>query len=381
MYILIIFILIFCCCCISLIGGGVFYFLSNNKDSSSQNKDSSSSTKESSSSTKESSSSTKESSSSTKENAQEPTTTKIPMLYEFKSHKFTTAGKSGPEGPTLQEVKQAYSGVSWAQNNEFLNVNKGIQEWKVPVTGTYKIQAIGAGVPYNNKYTSNGMNQFQKGMDATITTELKKGEVIKILVGQKPTSFTSKNADEEARMGGAGGTFVIRDKETPIIISGGGGGRSGQYASEQSNATNNNSGQNITDGGQGGSKGNGGVNGGNAHSGAGGGLLTNGANSAFWDINAFPRNTAQGGDAFINGGKGGSITNYSKGGFGGGSAVSTGGGGAGGGYSGGGGSGSDHSKNLWTPGGGGGSYSITGKFDTSVANNNSDGSVTITLIN
>ncbi len=305
---------------------------------------------------------------------------KVPMLYDFKEHKFTTAGKNGPEGPTLQEVKQAYSNVAWAQNNEYFNVNNGIQEWKVPVTGNYKIRAIGAGVPYNNKFTSDGMNQFQKGMDATITTELKKGEIIKILVGQMPTTFVSQDPALEARMGGAGGTFVIRDANTPIIISGGGGGRSGQYASEQSNATVKNSGQNITDGGQGGSNGNGGINGGNAHSGAGGGLLSNGANSAFFDMNSFPNNTAKGGDGFVYGGKGGNITNFSKGGFGGGSAVSTGGGGAGGGYGGGGGSGFEHAVGKWTPGGGGGSYSITGKFDKAEANNNDNGSVTITLV-
>jgi tripartite motif-containing protein 56 len=376
---LVIFILLFCCCCcISLIGGGVFYFLSNKKDSSSpSNKDSTSPSNKDSTSP-----SNKDSTLLNNQESIQQTTTNIPMLYEFKSHTFTTAGKRGPTGPTLAEIKNAYSGVNWAQNSEFLNMKtQGIQEWKVPVTGNYKIRAVGAGVPYNNKHTNNGMNQFQKGIDATITTELKKGEIIKILVGQVPT-FTSIEEPIDARMGGAGGTFVIRDTQTPIIISGGGGGRSGQYASEQSNGTVNNSGQNITDGGKGGSDGNGGGNGGNAHAGAGGGLLTNGVTSAFYDIKTYPQNTAEGGEAFIKGGKGGSVGNYSKGGFGGGGAVSTGGGGGGGGYSGGGGSGHEHSgKNLWSPGGGGGSFSITGKFENAVANNNDNGSVTITLIN
>ena len=87
------------------------------------------------------------------------------MLYEFKEHKFTTAGKSGREGPTLAEVKQAYSGVSWAQNSEFLNMTtQGIQQWKVPVTGNYKIRAVGAGVPESGR-----------GVYASITTTLTKG--------------------------------------------------------------------------------------------------------------------------------------------------------------------------------------------------------------
>ena len=36
---------------------------------------------------------------------------------------------------------------------------------------------------------------------------------------------------------------------------------------------------------------------------------------------------------------------------------------------------------LWSSGGGGGSYSITGKVESAVANNNDNGSVTITLNN
>jgi hypothetical protein len=117
------------------------------------------------------------------------------------------------------------------------------------------------------------MNQFQKGMDATLTCDLSKNEVIRILVGQIPGSNPTYK-------GGAGGTFVVRGTQTPIIVAGGGGGRGEQKADSQSNAINSYSGQSGSGGssGAGGSSGGGGSAGGNSTSGAGAGLTGNGAN-------------------------------------------------------------------------------------------------------
>jgi hypothetical protein len=285
------------------------------------------------------------------------TSAPIPALYAFTSHTFTTAGKTGREGPTLQEVKQAYSGVAWTQNSEFLNMTKqGIQEWKVPITGNYKIRAIGAG------------SETGRGMDASITTTLTKDEVIKILVGQQ----SNKKSPHQVGLGGAGGTFVVRGTQTPIIVTGGSGGRGATTAQEQSNATINNTGQTgLAHGGNGA----GGVNGGGGsptnNGSGGGGLIGDGTTIV---------GGQQGGRSFINGGLGGS-GNASDGGFGGGGGCATMGGSGGGGYSGGGGAGLDPvGLNSYLSGGGGGSYSITGKFDSAIANNGGDGSVTITLI-
>ncbi len=304
-----------------------------------------------------------------------PTTTMIPFVYKFISHTFTTAGKSGKDGPILAEVRNAYSGVSWAQNSEYLNIiTHGIQEWKVPVSGSYTIRAVGAGVPYNSNYKINGLNNYQKGIDATITTKLIKGEVIKILVGQIPGP---ENPNIRTQRGGAGGTFVVRGVQTPIIIAGGGGSRGVSSAIIVSNATTSNTGQSGGGSqyfGVGGTDGNGGKIGNNPYSGGGGGLISNGMNGTY----------GNGGFSFINGGKGGYYTmenNGSEGGFGGGG----GGGGSaagagGGGYSGGGNGGNDSDNSIsWTSGGGGGSYSITGNFDSAVANNNDNGLVVITL--
>ncbi len=311
-----------------------------------------------------------------------PITTKVSMLYEFKEHKFTTANKTGPQGPTLQEVKQAYSSVSWAQNSEFLNMTtQGIQEWKVPVTGNYKIRAAGAKGGDSVDNLKGG-----KGIDLTITTTLNKGEIIKILVGQSGISANANKSSDGT--GGGGGTFVVRDIKTPIIVAGGGGGASSNIVLwNYSGDKNGGNGTNTTNGGGGGRgshsnfiakagiDGNGATTSnetiGNGNGSPGGGLLSNGV---FY-------NTSQPvGIGFINGGLGGGNT----GGFGGGAGGYqdyrfTGGGG--GGYSGGAGAIYDGNSNgfpLYTAGGGG-SYSITGKFDTQEFNN-SDGFVTITLV-
>ena len=309
----------------------------------------------------------------------QPPTTQISYLYQFKSHKFTSAGYSGSMGPKLNDILNEYSkelAKEWIKNSDFLNMkSQGIQEWKVPATGNYTIQAVGAGVPYHPNFVYYGMNEYQKGIDVKITTILRQGEIIKILVGQKPDEAWQQTS-------GAGGTFVVRDTQTPILIAGGGGGRGAYICRGSSNATSSNSGQDGSDGisslayiyGKGGTNGNGGGSGIGSkkasYSGGGGGLYSNGTNST--------SGFGDGGFAFINGGGGGGGL-ARQGGFGGGAGaggVTSGGGG--GGFSGGGNGGQDDTTAAWSSGGGGGSYSITGSFDSAVANNNDNGNVVIT---
>jgi hypothetical protein len=232
-------------------------------------------------------------------------------LYDFEVIYFIS-NKSGPIGPTLNEFIAPYTNISWIKNTEFLNMNKqGILEWTVPVSGNYEIQAKGA-----DSYGPNGF-----GKKISVITSLIKGEIIKILIGQRP-SPNIKNA-------GAGGTFVIRNQLTPIIIAGGGGGggvalddswsRSSwenshsQYKNvvaenEPESATINNTGNN----GKGNNSGTGGTTGGGGNgtniSAGGGGLNENGKNNIY------------GGFSFSNGGNGG----INGGGFGGGGSGGTG---------------------------------------------------------
>lgn len=69
-------------------------------------------------------------------------------LYTFVSHTFTNCGQTGGTGPILANCRGTYgAGVTWAQDttNNYLNMStNGIQEWKVPVTATYTIDAYGA---------------------------------------------------------------------------------------------------------------------------------------------------------------------------------------------------------------------------------------------
>jgi hypothetical protein len=297
--------------------------------------------------------------------------TPLQNLYSFTSHTFTNAGASGRVGPTLSAVRSSYSNASWAQDttNNYLNMTtQGIQEWKVPATGTYTIQAKGA--------VGGGGAYGGKGRNITLTINLTVGEIIRILVGQ-----TGQVESVYGIGSGGGGTFVLRGNQlTPItiLVAGGGGG----FGLGGGNNINANSGTAGLAGGNGiesvygneitigGINGNGGGAGGAG--GAGGGLLTNGGTG--W--------AASGGNAFINGGIGGDGTlgGPMSGGFGGGGGTSqhngVAGGGGGGGYSGGGGGGGGF--NTYKSGGGGGSYGIIA-FTDNGATNTGPGSVTITL--
>jgi hypothetical protein len=279
-------------------------------------------------------------------------------LYLFTTHTFTNADATGRTGPTLSAIRSAYSGVSWTQNNSsYLSMtsDNGIQLWTVPVTGIYTIRAKGAA-----GFIGPGLSNA-RGIDIQTTTTLIKGEVIKILVGQRG----SWQGGWTYLGGGGGGSFVVRENSTPIIIAGGGGGTGGGNGSyANSDATRETYGmdgaENPSSGGTNGGGGKGGQGSG------GGGFLQNGF--AGINNNILP-------SSFLTGGGGGG-GGAGAGGFGGGGYVQdtpapAAGGGGGGGYSGGGGG------NNYNPGGGGGSYAISTMTENGY--NTDHGSVTITL--
>lgn len=272
-------------------------------------------------------------------------------LYAFTAHTFTNAGATGRTGPTLLTVRTTYTNASATWANSYLNMtsDNGIQLWTVPVTGNYSIRARG------------GMGGGGGvGMDIQLTTTLTKGEVIRILVGQQGAS----NAFGQGS--GGGGTFVVRDTQTPIIVAGGGGGRGYAGLWVNNYASLSTSGNMSSHGGAGGTNGQGGVG---SADGGGGGMFGNGSG-----------NGSEGGLSFINGGSGGIGSNDGTqvdGGFGGGGGGNGAeGGGGGGGYSGGGG-GAGGGSSLG--GGGGGSFGIT-TLTNYGASNVGHGSVTITLL-
>jgi len=304
-------------------------------------------------------------------------TSNLVDLYAFTSHTFTTAGVTGYQGPTLTQTRSAYSATSWA--NTYLNMTtQGIQEWTVPASGNYYIDAYGAG---------GGGVSGGTGARIADTFSLTAGEVIRILVGQYGNGGTSSQA-----AGGGGGTFVLKSggntNSQILVIAGGGGASEGDSSGRTiGNASTGTSGVdgynsatlNVNGGGSGGVNGNGGNS---AQSdncgGGGGGFFTNGQDSPTWGN--------IGGKSFINGGLGGqpsAVGNY--GGFGGGGEgqhqAGGGGAGAGGGYSGGGGG-----DNVGgSQGGGGGSYYANGLninrvLSSSGTSRNTQGQVIITKL-
>lgn len=160
--------------------------------------------------------------------------------------------------------------------------NNGIQLWTVPTTGDYTIRAVGANAGQFS--TGTGQNGNRRGIDISTTITLNKGEVIKILVGQQG------GINSWSQSGGGGGTFVVRDIKTPIIVAGGGGqlGSLGGYLSgpysDASSSTNGNggiasvNGSNVTLLTNGGSGGNGGSFA--YENSGGGGLIGNGIKDA-----------------------------------------------------------------------------------------------------
>ena len=134
------------------------------------------------------------------------------LLYcaEFRAV-FTNLGASGRLGPT--SLGSYYSGQV---HDGQVTLVSGIQQWTVPYTGDYRMEAIGAaggyGIRSNDQYRGRGARL--RG-----TFRLSKGETIKILVGQEG-SVTLKASSS----GGGGGTFVVGGSNTPLIVAGGGGG-------------------------------------------------------------------------------------------------------------------------------------------------------------
>ena len=146
----------------------------------------------------------------------------IAGIYAFSgSHTFTPAGVTGYAGPTLVQLRDAYS-PTWADNSSYLNVTtQGYQLWTVPETGSYTVEAIGA----NGGDQDDGGGTGGKGARIKGTISLTVSTVLKILVGQKGT-WAQRGGS--GRSGGGGGTFVVfQSNNYPITVAGGGGGWGG----------------------------------------------------------------------------------------------------------------------------------------------------------
>lgn len=245
---------------------------------------------------------------------------------------FTPAGATGTTGPTQAMIDTAYAGTNL--DGQVTSVG-GIQNWVVPASGPYLIEAFGG----------QGYGSFG-GRGAHIAGEfnLNAGDTLKILVGQMAAPYYNyPSTSYNHQFGGGGGSFITMADNTPLVVAGGGGGShlaAYQAANDGQITTNGSAGAAGSIIGAGGTGGSGGQAA--SSSDGGGGLLGNGGGTA-------------GGQAFVNGGLGGGL--YGFGGFGGGGGTSSWNnyrGAGGGGYSGGG--GGNNGGSCCAAGGGGGSY-------------------------
>ena len=132
-----------------------------------------------------------------------------PSAFKAVFTNLNATGRYGPSSLGGHYTDQDHDGQ--------VALSSGIQQWTVPYTGDYRIEAIGAAGGYDR-----GINSSQyRGRGARIigTFCLNKGEVIQILVGQEGGINMHSHSS-----GGGGGTFVVRGTNTPLIIAGGGGG-------------------------------------------------------------------------------------------------------------------------------------------------------------
>lgn len=289
-------------------------------------------------------------------------------LYNFTSFTFTSS-QEGHLGPTLAQALANYDTVSdpWLNDSTYFNMlTQGIQLWTVPQTGVYRFTLTGGsgGIHSGSFYPCfPGAGAVVQG-DITLTS----GDVIKIVVGQKPSSTTGQIGNGA---GGGGGSWVytgpIGASGNLLFVAGGGGGTGhGSSISTGGNGKGGNMANNSNESSFGvsfgvnprsgsGSAGNNGIGqGGKAGSqqnagwgGGGAGWLSDGDNSS--------NLTGYGGTRFIGGQSDDGVHQY--GGFGGGGGAGGNGnsGGGGGGYTGG---GAGHGWNSvhFGGGGGGGSY-------------------------
>ena len=263
------------------------------------------------------------------------------IIFLLVWYNFTSLGANGTNGP---DSNAGYKGTGLRD----VQVNNGKQEWIVPFTGRFQVEACGAsgGGGLAHSTVVNG----GRGAKINGTVMLEKGVKLVILVGQK--GFSSGGSYPGS---GGGGSFVVYSPQMrPLLVAGGGGGghyQDGLPGNNQVNGSGNASGSN----GEGGlicadsSKGD------TPDSGSGAGI--NGSGGCFKRPDAPPgevcsrKDCNEGGKSFFTGGKGGEKA-HCDGGFGGGGACNFYAGG-GGGYSGG---GIDYVVKIRGRGGGGGSY-------------------------
>ena len=255
------------------------------------------------------------------------------------------------------------SSQSWEFNNTSTGRDGSLQEFVVPESANYEIEAWGA----QGGYSQNG-----RGSGAKIrgTFFIEAGTRLIMLVGQE-----GQNRYGDYDSGGGGGTYVVKEDTessyslngyssefdgtyvSPLIIAGGAGGDASDGSGDHGSTTEDSTGYYVnTNHGHGAS--------GRGYGGGGGGYYSNGDDGY---------DNGSGGHGFLNGGLGG-YGNHSWGGFGGGAGGVSEDGAGGGGWTG----GNSHDNRSRASGGGGSLNKGTDQWAST--GNWGHGKVTITKI-
>ena len=123
-------------------------------------------------------------------------------LFPFTTHKFTHTGQVGRIGPSLEQCLSAYSTALWSKDRNFFDVVNGVQQFVVPKSGIYQLNALGGG----NNLAASARCQARIRLDV--------GDVLNVICGQAGTNIRAGN----------GATFVVSKNLGLLIAAGGGSG-------------------------------------------------------------------------------------------------------------------------------------------------------------
>lgn len=140
----------------------------------------------------------------------------VDVLLWTGTREFEPCGASGFRGPSQNDCDTFYEDELIEEEGVTV-VDDGWQEWTVPLTGTYRIEAKGA---------AGGTGRFgsfdgHRGARIRGDFDLEAGDVLKILVGQEGGGSTGSYAT------GGGGATWVREGDGTVLMTAAGGGANG----------------------------------------------------------------------------------------------------------------------------------------------------------
>lgn len=145
------------------------------------------------------------------------------QLYDFTTYTFQPGVARGIRvAPGYQDLFAIYGSQPWAQDYFEIGSFDGYQDWTVPKSGTYDIEAGGA---RGGRDTNYGITDIW-GARMRGKFDLTQGDVLTILVGSGGNQYGSPHGNEA----GGGGASMVLNKTNGnqiLIIAGGGGGSAG----------------------------------------------------------------------------------------------------------------------------------------------------------